>query len=134
MIAAFGRWRAAALAALCTFLAGVAGHAFEPISQREACAFTRELPPRFPCDRPGRADRGGIRACLRQAAGFSWVQVARLIAQCRGTGGLRDRRGAAKPFACKHSDADVRLPADADRRAWRHPDFFEHQALLMAEA
>ena len=57
MIAAFGRRRAAALAALRAFLAGAAARDFEPVSRREACAFIRGLSPRFPCDRPGRADR-----------------------------------------------------------------------------
>ena len=107
--------RAATLAELRAFLAGGAAHDFEPVSRREAYSFIRELLRRFPYDRLGRADRGVVRAYLQQATGFSRAQITRLIKQHRETGDLRDRRGAAKPFARKYTDADVRLLADTDR-------------------
>ena len=44
--------RAATLAELRAFLAGAAGHDFEPVSRREAYSFIRELLRRFPYDRP----------------------------------------------------------------------------------
>ena len=107
--------RAATLTELRAFLTGAAGHDFAPVSRREAYGFIRELLRRFPYDRLGRADRGAVRAYLQTATGFSRAQITRLIAQYRETGDLRDRRGAAKPFARRYTDADIRLLADTDR-------------------
>lgn len=83
-------------------------------SRAEAYDHIRAVLRRFPYDRLNRADRGVIRAYLRKSTGFSRAQLTRLIAQHRDTGQLRDRRRAAKPFARRDTDADIRLLADTD--------------------
>ena len=83
-------------------------------SRAEAYDHIRAVLRRFPYDRLNRADRGVIRAYLRKSTGFSRAQLTRLIAQHRDTGQLRDRRRAAKPFARRYTDADIRLLADTD--------------------
>ena len=75
MIVEFDLRRAAILAELRAFLAGAAGHDFEPVSWREAYGFILELQRRFPYDRLGRVDRGGVRAYPQQTTGFSRAQI-----------------------------------------------------------
>ena len=65
MIVKFDIRRAATLAELRAFLAGAAGHDFDPVSRSEACGLIRELLRRFPYDRLERADRGVVRAYLQ---------------------------------------------------------------------
>ena len=106
--------RARSPADLRAFAGGAEAHDFEPTSRAEAYDHIRAVLRRFPYERLNRAERGVIRAYLRKSTGFSRAQLTRLLAQHRDTGPLRDRRRAAKPFARRYTDADIRLLADTD--------------------
>ena len=63
----------------------------------------------------GKVERGLITRYLGRVTGLSRQQLVRLIAQCRLTGALYDRRGTpAKPFARRYTDDDSRLLAELD--------------------
>ena len=107
--------RAATLAELRAFLAGAAGHDFEPVSRAKPTASSGSCCGAFPTTAWGRADRGVVLGL--PAAGHRIFAGAGHAADRAAPGDrdLRDRRGAAKPFARKYTDADVRLLADTDR-------------------
>ena len=63
----------------------------------------------------GKRDRGLITRYVGRVTGLSRQQVVRLLAQCRLTGVIHDRRGApAKPFARRYTDDDSRPLAELD--------------------
>lgn len=69
----------------------------------------------FRYQRLGKVERGLITRYLGRVTGLSRPQLVRLIAQCRLTGTLHDRRGTpAKPFARRYTDDDSRLLAELD--------------------
>jgi len=64
----------------------------------------------------GRPDMGVVRQHLMQVTGLSRTQMTRLIAQHRGTGRLRDRRGPPRnPFRKVYAKQDIRHLAEMDR-------------------
>ncbi|WP_419941237.1 integrase [Candidatus Palauibacter sp.] len=66
--------------------------------------------------RPGRSDKGLLRAYLAKVTGLSRAQLTRLIAQHRRTGDIRDRRRKppANAFQRRYTPRDVALLAEVD--------------------
>lgn len=60
-------------------------------------------------------DKGLLRCYLERTTGLSQSQLTRLIQRYLAAGRLEDRRqGAAKPFRCKYTQADIELLAETD--------------------
>ncbi len=66
--------------------------------------------------RPGRSDKGLLRAYLAKVTGLSRAQLTRLIARHRRTGDIRDRRRKppANAFQRRYTPRDVALLAEVD--------------------
>ena len=99
------------------FLDGSEGADFRLMDREEAYDFVSRTLVRFRYHhRLPRADKGLVREFLIRLTGLSRAQVARLIAQHRRTGGIRDHRSKppARPFVRKYTPRDIVLLAEFD--------------------
>ena len=89
---------------------------FTLADRASAYEFIRRTLVQFDYSALGKADKGAVKAYLAKMTGLSRAQLTRLVAQHRGTGHIRDRRGAGptRPFVRRYTAADVRLLAEVD--------------------
>ena len=98
------------------FTAGNDSFDLEPVSRGDAYRFIEATYQQFDYPRLGKLDKGLLKAYLEKATGFSRAQLTRLLAQCRETGAVRDRRGTpGQPYLRHYTPEDVRLLAETDR-------------------
>ena len=98
------------------FTAGNDSFDLQPASRPEAYRFIEATYQQFGYPHLGKAGKGAVRAYLGKATRFSPSQLTRLIAQCRETGRVRDRRGCpGKPYPRRYTPGDVALLAETDR-------------------
>ncbi len=97
------------------FLDGTDAIELAAADRQAACDFISQALKHFRYQRLGKVERGLITRYLGRVTGLSRQQLVRLIAQCRLTGAIHDRRGTpAKPFARRYTDDDSRLLAELD--------------------
>ncbi len=98
------------------FLSGTAEVAFAPAADDAArYADIAQVLRRFRYAQLKRCDKGLLLRYLRSVSGYSRQQLTRLVAQFLDTGKIEQHYGPPRAgFACKYSDADVRLLADLD--------------------
>ena len=97
------------------FLEGSQPLGFEVCSREAANDLIAQTLRRFGYARLGKADKGLLRRYLCKVTGRSRAQMSRLIAQFRGSGRIKDRRGApARPFPRRYTREDVLLLAEVD--------------------
>ena len=98
------------------FTAGNDSFDLEPVSRCDAYRFIEAAYKQFDYPHLGKADKGALKAYLGKATGRSRAQLTRLIAQCRETGTVRDRRGTpGQPYPRHYPPEDVILLAETDR-------------------
>ena len=97
------------------FLDGTDAIELAAADRQAAYDFISQALKHFRYQRLGKVERGLITRYLGRVTGLSRQQLVRLIAQCRLTGAIHDRRGTpAKPFARRYTDDDSRLLAELD--------------------
>ena len=98
------------------FTAGNDSFDLEPVSRCDAYRFIEATYRQFDYPHLGKVDKGALKAYLGKATGLSRAQLTRLIAQCRETGTVRDRRGTpGQPYPPRYTPDDVILLAETDR-------------------
>lgn len=116
MILKLNTLRVRTLQDLRDFTAGNDSFDLEPVSRDDAYHFIEATYRQFDYPHLGKADKGALKAYLGKATGLSRAQLTRLIAQCRKTGEVRDRRGTpGKPYRRHYTAEDVALLAETDR-------------------
>jgi len=103
------------LAQVRAFVDGNAPIAFTLTDRTAARQWMADTLRRFHYAHGTRSDKGLLRRYLAKVTGLSRAQVSRAIAQFSMEGDITDRRrGPAKPFARRYTDADIRLLAEVD--------------------
>ena len=103
------------LAQIRAFVDGNAPIAFTLTDRTVAQQWMTDTLRRFNYRHGTRADKGLLRRYLAKVTGLSRAQVTRAITQFSSEGDMTDRRrGPAKPFARRYTDADIRLLAEVD--------------------
>ena len=116
MILKLNTFRVRTLQDLRDFTAGNDSFDLEPVSRCNAYRFIEATYRQFDYPRLGKVDKGALKAYLGKATGLSRAQLTRLLAQCRETGTVRDRRGTpAQPYRRHYTAEDVTLLAETDR-------------------
>ena len=83
--------------------------------RKQAYAHIERVLRRFAYWKLAKPDKGLLRCYLERTTGLSQSQLTRLIQRYLAAGRLEDRRqGAAKPFRCKYTQADIELLAETD--------------------
>ena len=116
MILKLNTLRVRTLQDLRDFTAGNDSFDLEPVSRCDAYRFIEATYRQFDYPHLGKVDKGALKAYLGKATGLSRAQLTRLIAQCRETGTVRDRRGTpGQPYPPRYTPDDVILLAETDR-------------------
>ena len=116
MILKLNTLRVRTLQDLRDFTTGNDSFDLEPVSRCDAYRFIEATYRQFDYPSLGKADKGALKAYLGKATGLSRAQLTRLIAQCRESGAVRDRRGTpGKPYRRHYTDEDIALLAETGR-------------------
>lgn len=103
------------LAQIRAFVDGNAPIAFTLTDHTAAQQWMTDTLRRFQYRHGTRADKGLLRRYLAKVTGWSRAQVTRAIRQFCTEGDITDRRrGPAKPFVRRYTDADIWLLAEVD--------------------
>ena len=97
------------------FLDGTPSESALVPERKQAYAHIERVLRRFAYWKLAKPDKGLLRCYLERTTGLSQSQLTRLIQRYLAAGRLEDRRqGAAKPFRCKYTQADIELLAETD--------------------